>query len=135
MRGGVEMRNRIDDAIGAYLQDRSDAALRVLDRALIEEELHVPVSEPVSELIPGRYDVAVVCIKTDAGEGAIPVFTTVAHLFEWKPEGCLYTSLNGRSVIEMATGMEAISEILINPKGVPRGRIPRADFIRMLALP
>ena len=80
------------------------------------------------------YDIPVICVRTELGEGAIPAFAATSHLFKWKPQGCLYTSLTGRSLLSMAIGMEAISEILINPNDVPRGRIPRADFKRMLAL-
>ena len=37
-------------------------------------------------------------------------------------------------LLAMATGMDAISEILVNPNDVPRGRIPRGDFKMMLEL-
>lgn len=128
------MSNPIDDAIITYVQDRSDTAFRALDMAFLTEKLHVPVSEPVKELGPGRYDVAVICMRTETGAGAIPVFTEIDHLFKWKPQGCLYTSLTGRSLLAMAISMEEISEILVNPNDVPRGRIPRTDFQAMLAL-
>lgn len=125
----------LDDAIAAYTRSRSDLALKALDAAFMAEKLLVPVSEPVKELQPSRYDVPVICIRTETGAGAIPVFTAMEHLFKWKPKGCLYTSLTGRSLLTMAVGMDAISEILVNPNDVPRGQIPRSDFKRMLELP
>lgn len=128
------MPNRVDDAIVAYLRDHSTTRLAALDVAFIEETFHVPVSKPVKESQIGRYDVPVICVWTEGGSGAIPAFTTVEHLLKWKPEGCLYTSLIGRSLIAMADEMSAISEILVNPNDIPRGRIPRSDFKRMLEL-
>ncbi len=128
------MLNRVDDAIFAYLRERSEASLAALDAALVEERFHVPVSDPVKELAPGHYDVPVLCVKTDAGAGAIPAFTTVEHLLKWKPQGFKYTSLTGRALIAMAEGMPMIAEILVNPDDAPRGSIPRKDFKRMLAL-
>jgi hypothetical protein len=128
------MPNRVDDEIIAYLRDHSEARLAALDAAFVEETFHVPVSKPVKKLHVGRYDVPVICVRTEAGNGAVPAFTTVEHLLKWKPEGCLYTSITGRSLIAMAEGMPAISEILVNPNDIPRGRIPRSDFKRMLEL-
>lgn len=128
------MGNRLDEAIMAYTQDQSDHVLQALHKVFLTENLHVPVSQPVKELQPGRYDVAAICVRTETGAGAIPVFTAIEHLYKWKPQGCLYTSLTGRSLLAMAVGMKAVSEILVNPNDVPRGRIPRADFARMLAL-
>lgn len=126
------MLNRVDGAIIAYLRDRSVTSLEALDAAFVEERFQVPITDPVKELAPGRYDISVLCVKTDAGGGAIPVFTTVEHLLKWKPQGCKYTTLTGRALIAMADGMPAISEVLVNPNDVPRGRIPRSDFKRLL---
>lgn len=126
------MGNRLDDAIVAYMRDLSDTSLLELHSVFLAEKLHVPVSEPAKELQPGCYDIAVICVRTEAGGGAIPVFTDLEHLFAWKPEGCLYTSIVGRSLLAMAINMDAIDEILVNLNDVPRGRIPRADFERML---
>jgi hypothetical protein len=127
--------NLLDDLIAAYVQERSNPALTALYKAILTEKLEVPISEAVKELQSGRYDVPVVCVRTDTGAGAIPAFTTEAHLLKWKPQGCLYTTLTGRSLLAMAIGMEDISEVIINLGDAPRGRIPRADFERMLALP
>jgi SseB protein N-terminal domain len=129
------MRNRLDDAITAYTLDRSDASLLALQEAFVTEELHVPVSEPVEQVMRCQYDVPVICVRTETGAGAIPSFTAMEHLLKWKPQGCLYTSLTGRSLVAMAIQMPAISEILVNMADAPRGRIPRGDFVRMLALP
>ncbi len=126
--------NRLDDAIIAYSRDRTDGALRSLHETFLSEKLHVPASEPARELQPGRFDIPVICLRTGSGAGAIPVFSTVEHLLKWRPQGCLYTSLTGRAVLEMASGMKEISEILVNPNDVPRGRIPQGDSERMLRL-
>jgi len=103
-------------------------------KTFLAEEFYVPVSEPVQEIQIGHHDVPVICIRMEDGTGALPAFTTMEHLFQWKPEGCLYISLAGRSLIAMAIGMNDISEIAINPCDAPRGRVPRVDFERMLAL-
>lgn len=122
----------LDDAIRAYADDPSGKSWTVLEATVTETRFCVPVSESVKEIAPGRYDVPVICLKTDAGEGAIPAFTSVEHLLKWKPQGCKYTTLSGRALIAMAINMEVVSEILVNPGDVPRGKIPRSDFKRML---
>jgi hypothetical protein len=124
----------VDQAIQAYVRDRSEAVLKVLHVAFLDASLFVPLANPVREISPARYDIPVLCIRGDAGEGAIPAFTTHEHLLEWKPTGCLYTNLGGRALLEMAIGMTDISVILINPAGAPRGQIPREDFARMLTV-
>lgn len=60
------------------------------------------------------------------------MFTTIEHLFVWKPWGCLYMYTSGRNLLAMALGMDSVTEILVNPNDVPRGRIPRGDFEEML---
>lgn len=130
----VDADNRLESMIIAYARRRCDTTLLTLQRAFLAEKLCVPVSQPVKELEPGRYDVPVICLQTEDGVGAIPVFTEIEHLFKWKPQGCLYTSLSGRALINMATGMKSVGEILVNPGGTPRGRIPRTDFAQMLAM-
>ena len=128
------MGNRLDDAIIAYTRNRCHALFTTMYKVFMNENLYVPVSEAVKEPQPGSYDVPVICIRTETGVGAIPVFTTMEHLLKWKPQGCLYTTLTGRSLIAMAIGMDDISEIHVNPKDAPRGQIPRADFEKMLNL-
>lgn len=128
------MGSRLDEAIMTYTRDQSDQSFRSLQLVFLHEHLHVPVSQPVKELQLHHYDVPVICVRTETGAGAIPVFTAIEHLYKWKSQGCLYTSLTGRSLLAMAIGMEAISEILVNPDDVPRGRIPRSDFNNMLGL-
>jgi len=122
----------LDDAIRAYADDPNGKSWTALETTVIETRLCVPVSGPVKEIAPGRYDVPVICLKTDAGEGAIPVFTSVEHLLKWKSQGCKYTTLSGRALIAMAINMEVVAEILVNPGDAPRGKIPRSDFKRML---
>ena len=128
------MQGTIDQAIQAYVRDRSDTALRALHVAFLDASLFVPLANPVKEISPARYDIPVLCIRGDAGEGAIPAFTTQDHLLEWKPAGCQYTNLSGRALLGMAIGMLDISVILINPAGAPRGQIPRDDFAKMLSV-
>jgi hypothetical protein len=128
------MSGRIEEAISKYVQNRSDTQLRELDRALLEGNFYVPIGAVVRELRPGRFDVPAICIRTEAGLGALPVFTSLDHLREWTPQGCQYTELSGERLIRMAQDMPEVSEIVVNVAGVPRGRIPRSDFGRMLAL-
>jgi hypothetical protein len=129
------MGNHLDDAIKVYARDQTEAALLALQATFMAERVHIPVATPVEQLQPGQHDVPVICIKTETGAGAIPVFTSVEHLLKWKRQRCLYTSITGRSLIAMATRMQAITEVLVNPNDAPGGRIPRADFERMLAMP
>lgn len=126
--------NRLDDAIFAFVREQSESARLALHMIFLDEDLYVPIAAEVAELQPGEYGVPVICIKTEAGAGALPAFTSVRHLLQWKPQGCLYTSTCGGSLIRMAVGMADVDEILVNPSAVPRGRIPRRDFQRMLAL-
>lgn len=128
------MSNRVEDAISAYAASRAESLLADLDKALIEGEFLVPISAEVTEILPGRYDVPVICIRTNTGAGAIPAFTTIESLLRWKPEGSKYTTLAGAVLIAMAANMAEISEILVNPGGTPRGTIPRGEFARLLSL-
>ena len=128
------MANRLEASITKYCDERTESNLAELDIALVEERFHVPVATAVKELEPGRYDVPVVCLKTEAGAGAIPAFTTVEQLLNWKPEGQKYTTVTGAALIAMASDMPGISEIRVNPNGAPRGLIPRAEFSRLLSL-
>jgi SseB protein N-terminal domain len=131
----VSLNNPLDQLIWAYVSDRSDESLRALHAAFLAEQLHVPLSEPVKELERDRFDLPVICIRTATGAGAIPAFTSLEHLFEWKPQGCLYTSLRGRALLTMAMGMVEIAEIRVNPNGVPRGCLLREEFEKMLEIP
>lgn len=124
----------LEDAIRAYALDRTDAALSVLDLALIREPLHVPVSDIAEKLGPDRYDVPVICLRTESGSGAIPAFTTLDQLLLWEPAGPKYVTLTGAKLIAMADGMPEIDEIQVNPAGAPRGIVPRIEFSRLLSL-
>jgi hypothetical protein len=128
------MVNALDHLIAAFAENPSDASLLALQTSFMAQKLHVPIAQPVRELQPSVHDLAVICVRTEAGAGAVPAFTTVEHLLKWKPQGCLYVFLTGRSLIEMARDMVAISEILVNPNDTPSGRIPRMDFEKMLEL-
>ncbi len=126
------MDNPIERAIYSYLETRSDTSLQALDRALIDGELLVPVSGEVLEKTNNVFDVAVICVRTSAGGGAIPAFTTIDQLLKWKPEGVEFVPFKVPALLEMALGMPEISEIAVNIEGVPRGLIPRSDFARLL---
>jgi len=128
------MSSRVEAAISAYSANRTESLLADLDKALVDGEFLVPVSAEVTEISPGRYDVPVICLKTNTGDGAIPAFTTIGSLLHWKPEGSKYTTLAGSALIAMAENMTEISEILVNPGGTPRGTIPRVEFRRLLSL-
>jgi len=128
------MSSRVEEAISAYSASRTEELLENLDKALVEGEFLVPISAEVTEISPGRYDVPVICLKTNTGDGAIPAFTTIESLLHWKPGGSKYTTLAGAALIAMAANMTEISEILVNPGGTPRGTIPRVEFERLLSL-
>lgn len=128
------MTDPLEDAISVYLQNKTAASLRALDIALLAESLYVPVDGPVTELQNGNCDVPVICVKTESGGGAIPVFTGVGHLLKWKSAGASFVRLDGRKLLLMASGMPAIDCIVVNHCSSPRGRIPRSDFERMLAI-
>lgn len=126
------MPNTIEAVIERYSASRSDDALRGLDAALVQDSFLIPVSREVARTRIGSYDIPVICMKTKAGDGAIPAFTTIDQLLNWKPEGCKYVTLTGKALLEMALGMAAISQIVINVDGTPRGAIPRSEFKRLL---
>jgi hypothetical protein len=121
------MSSRVEDAIRAYASDRNPTSLAALNAAVFEENFFVPTAAEPVKTGPGRFNLAVVCMKTTTG-AAIPAFTTTDQLLLWKPEGCDYTTLAGAALMAMAAEMTEVSEILINPDGNPRGIIPRADF-------
>ena len=123
----------VDRLIEAHVRDQSRESFLALNKAIIEAEFALPVSGHISKINSNHYDVPVLCIKTDRG-GAIPAFTTEAHLLAWKPEGSNYAMLRGRALLEMAKEMREISEIVINIQAGPSGRIPRADFDGILSL-
>lgn len=128
------MVSRLENIISAYTKKEPGAEFVSIYKVFLVENLCVPVSRPAHEIRAGVHDISCMCIRMSDGTGALPVFTTMDHLLQWKPGGCLYITLTGRSVVGMAIGMDSISEITINPGSAPRGRIPRADFARMLAL-
>ena len=128
------MHSMLDNAIAEYTRTRTEAHFLAIYRAVLTENLLVPVAESVKEVQTGQYDVPVICIRTETGAGAIPVFTSTEHLLKWKPHGCLYATLTGRALLTMAVDMHEVSEIQINPNDVPHGRIPRVDFVNMLDL-
>lgn len=125
----------LEDAIKAYALDRTEAALSALDFVLVREPLHVPVSGAVNKIMLDQYDIPVVCLRTESGNGAIPAFTTVDQLLLWEPAGLKYVTLTGAKLIAMADGMPEIDEIQVNPAGAPRGVVPRIEFSRLLSLP
>lgn len=124
---------KLDDAIRAFVHHQSETTLNKLHTAFLAAEIHVPVAEAAKELQKGRHQVTVICIRTEAGTGAIPAFSTVEHLLKWKPRGCLYAAITGRALIAMARDMDGIEEIQVNPGSAPRGRIPRSAFEPLLA--
>jgi hypothetical protein len=125
------MTNPIEAAIAIYATNRSEAALEALDLALVQGEFLIPVTADVTAIEDGIYDVPAICMRTSTGEGAIPAFTTIDQLLKWKPEGSKYTTLTGRSLLEMAIRMPEISQIVVNVDGSPRGAIPRSEFKRL----
>jgi len=124
--------DELERTIQAHVHDRDNTSLRLLHVAFLKAKLFIPLANPVSKATPGYCDLPVLCERDNAGEGVLPVFTTKEHLLEWKPEGCLYTNLNGKVLLQMASAMTGVSAVLVNPAGVPRGRIPREDFEKML---
>jgi SseB protein N-terminal domain len=131
--GSNQVATLIEAAILSYTSNRSDATLQALDSALVQDNVLVPVSAEVTAIGTGNYDVPVICIKTSAGDGAIPAFTSIEQLLKWKPEGCKYVTMTGKSLLEMAIEMPVVAEIVVNVEGSPRGVIPRSEFGRLIA--
>ncbi|MFG0274109.1 MAG: SseB family protein [Phycisphaerales bacterium] len=123
----------IDKAIAVYVHRPTDDALCAIYSALLAGSVIVPVSESPRELQSDCYDIPVICIRTQWGTRAIPVFTMVEHILRWKPEGCHYVTLAGRQLLLMAVDMLTIDEVVINPSGGPHGQIPRAAFSEILS--
>jgi hypothetical protein len=71
------------------------------------------------------------CVRLPGGEGALPAFTSVARLLEWKTAGSKYVKLPGATLFKMAVGMPEIDCIHVNyseNKGAPKGEVTRLEF-------
>ena len=123
-----------EQAIAAYVEDRSAENLDRLDQALIKGEFLVPVSHDAVALEGIAFDIPAVCYRRADGAGVLPAFTSVDNHLSWKADGTKYVELGGRALIEMVRGMVEIQEVAVNPDGVPRGPVPRIEFDRLLAL-
>jgi hypothetical protein len=121
-------------AIIAFTEDRSAERLLAMEMALLSGEFLIPIGDEEVESRGDRHRVPVVCFRTEEGFAAAPAFTSVERLFDWKPEGSRYVSLRGYKLIDMVFAMPEVDVIAVNPKGVPRGLIPREDFLRLLSL-
>jgi len=124
----------LDAAIINFSKARSKEALVKLQYVFLTERLHVPIVEPAMEIQAGHYDIPIICIRNDVGQGSIPAFSTVEHILKWKPEGCLYASISGFALLQMALKMDQISEVVVNINSSPSGSIPRKDFHMMLQM-
>jgi hypothetical protein len=131
----VTVTNQVDIAIEAFTRDKRPEMLRALEVAFLGNKLFVPIGAPASQLDTHKYDVPALCVRNAEGQGALPCFTDMRHLNNWKPTGCRYVSLLGRAIIAMAVGMNEVEGVVANPGQAPRGWIPRTDFSRMLTLP
>ena len=121
-----------DDSILCYLDQQTDAALTRLYESFMGVDVLVPLASEVTEVGQREFDVPAICVRAESGEGMLPVFTTMNHLLEWKPQGCLYVELRGREVLAMAKDMTAVDGIVVNIAGAPRGWIPKAHFDAIL---
>ena len=128
------MGSEIEQAVRAYVDERTTENLSKLDHALVRGTLIVPVSHDATDLGAGRFDVPAICFRRPDGVGVLPAFTSVEHLLSWKSEGCKYVELAGRTLIQMALAMVEVDEVAVNPNGVPRGAIPRSEFERLRAI-
>lgn len=126
--------NDAERAIIAFTNERTPERMHDMDLALLAAEFIVPVSDEGVESRGNVHTVPVRCFVTEEGFRAAPAFTTVERLFDWKPEGSRYVTLIGHKLIDMAFGIAEIDVIAVNPKGVPRGLIPRGEFLRLLGL-
>ncbi len=133
------MSNAVELAIKAYTEKRdasepADDEFKALDLAILQSTFFVPVYQQVTKIREHAYSIPLVCIKTLAGDGAIPIFTTLDHLQCWKEEGSDYVELTGKAILTMALGMPDISIVVVNVDSSPRGAIPRTEFERLIAL-
>jgi hypothetical protein len=128
------MTNSFELAVIAYVENRSPENLSRLDQAILEAKFLVAVSQDAVALEGVAWDIPAVCLRRADGKGVLPIFTTVANLLSWKSEGPKYVELGGRTLIRMARDMAGIEEIEVNPRGAPRGAIPRSEFDRLLSL-
>jgi hypothetical protein len=126
--------NEVEQAITIFTEDRTEARFDAMQRALVDGEFLIPVSDEGVQSQLSVHSIPVICFTTDEGHAAAPAFTTLQRLLEWKPQGVKYVELEGHKLIEMVDGMAEIDLIAINPGGGPRGLIPREDFLRLLSM-
>jgi len=123
-----------EQAIVAFTEDRTPERQLTMERALLAGQFLVPIGDEDVKARGDRYRLPVRCFRTDEGLAAAPAFTSLERLFDWKPEGCRYVTLDGHKIIDMVFAMPEVEVIAVNPKGVPRGLIPREEFLRLLAM-
>jgi hypothetical protein len=124
--------NAVDAAIAKHCASFTRESLEELYDALLAGEFLVALSADEEVVSEGAVrTLPIICGRSVDGLPALPVFTSLAHLYEWKPEGCRYTNLGGRVLFSMATGMADIEVIVVNGRGAPRGHISRAEFVRL----
>ena len=73
-----------EQAIAAYVEDRSAENLDRLDQALIKGECLVPMSHDAVALEGIAFDIPAVCYRRADGAGVLPAFTSVDNLLSWK---------------------------------------------------
>lgn len=125
------MQNKLDEIIALHASDPSSETERQLNETFLGSTLLVPILGPISRE-GDQHDIPVLCLKSPEGIGGMPVFTSLSHLYEWKPQGQMHIAIGGRKALELALSIKEISEVWVNISGVPRGRIPRYIVETML---
>ena len=123
--------NPIDDAINRHIDEQTPASLDGLYTAFLSGTVFIATDGNPNPLPATNATIRAVCIKKKNGELCLPAFTSLEHLWEWKPEDPPSAELPGLSFFQLASTM-AIEWVVVNHKGIPQGQFSREE-IRLLA--
>lgn len=118
------------DAMRAVALDDSEQSRAVLFRLLLDARLIVATRDsppaPVSRVTDSNEALAV-RMHQDEGGDLLPLFTSVATLQEWLPQGSGYAVLAAPVLLQM-TMADLTARIVIDPGSSPQGTLTRFEI-------
>jgi hypothetical protein len=123
--------NPIDAAINRHIDEQSPESLDHLYTAFLSDKLFIATDGKWNPDPTGETTIRAVCIKKKNGQFCLPAFTSIEHLWEWKPEDPPSVEIPGLSLFHLASTM-AVEWIVVNHKGIPQGQFNRQE-IQLLA--
>lgn len=105
-------------AVNDSEQTRADLFTLLLGAKLIVSTPDSPLVE--SSWTAGPDETMKVAMLQDEDGVVLPVFTSVASLLEWRPQGGTYTALAATALLQMAMNVSA-GKVVVDPASDPRG--------------